>query len=804
MKYALVNPNWSFDGSIYFGCRAPHLPLELAYSQALLEQAGHETLLVDAALEDLDRAALRRRVAEFGPHFTVLPTAPSYLFWRCPPPELRVPQETLALLRGVAGRTVIVGPHASTTPRATLRKLGADAAVLGECEATLPRLAEPDWSAIEGLAYPQGEHVRVQGGPQMADLATLPALHWPTALIRRHGHHHHRFDEPQHGFGAEVEASRGCPYSCSFCAKTDHRDGFRWRPLAVLLEEIDGLVEQGVGYLYFIDEIFMPKRELLEALVERPVQFGIQTRIDLWKPELLDLLGARRLRVHRGGRGEHQPGRPRRLEQELSRVHRGAARSPAARASYGALRAGQSARLAGRRRRAGRGLAPGAHCPRRVGEQAGADVSLPRLARLRAPVGPARRARLGAGGGLLPGAFRRVQRHPGRGAAPGPRAGAQRGAPVIGTGRLRRVLMSADTVGGVWTYAIDLARALREQGVQTVLATMGAAPSAVQRRQARRVRGLKLCESEFRLEWMDAPWGDVERAGEWLLGLERRYAPDLVHLNQYAFGALPWRSPVVLVGHSCVLSWWESVLGERAPHAYDLYRRRVGDGLRGADVVVAPSRTMLDALGRLYGGFGRAAVIHNGRDARVYATAAKEPYVLSAGRLWDAAKNIGTVMDAAPTLQWPVYLAGEAQHPDGGAFSLERVHALGHMAPEPLAEWYARASVYAFPARYEPFGLSVLEAAMSGCALVLGDIPSLRELWHEAALFVPPDDSAALAATVNDLIAHGRRRAGLMRRARNRARRYSLQRMAAEYLALYGTLLEGAPAAPDRTAVGSA
>jgi anaerobic magnesium-protoporphyrin IX monomethyl ester cyclase len=42
MKYALVNPPWSFEGSIYFGCREPHLPLEYGYSKALLERAGHE------------------------------------------------------------------------------------------------------------------------------------------------------------------------------------------------------------------------------------------------------------------------------------------------------------------------------------------------------------------------------------------------------------------------------------------------------------------------------------------------------------------------------------------------------------------------------------------------------------------------------------------------------------------------------------------------------------------------------------------------------------------------------------------
>ena len=93
------------------------------------------------------------------------------------------------------------------------------------------------------------------------------------------------------GPGAEVEASRGCPYTCTFCAKIDFRDKYRKRDLAPLLAEIDALVAQGVTYLYFIDEIFLPRADLLEALVSRPVQFGIQTRIDLWKPEMLALLG---------------------------------------------------------------------------------------------------------------------------------------------------------------------------------------------------------------------------------------------------------------------------------------------------------------------------------------------------------------------------------------------------------------------------------------------------------------------------------------------------------------------------------
>jgi B12-binding domain/radical SAM domain protein of rhizo-twelve system len=109
--------------------------------------------------------------------------------------------------------------------------------------------------------------------------------------VRRHATHHHRFDREPSGPGAEVEASRGCPYHCSFCAKELFRDRYRRRRLDLLLEEIDRLIGQGVEYLYFIDEIFLPNRPLLEALVARDVVFGVQTRVDLWKPEMIELLG---------------------------------------------------------------------------------------------------------------------------------------------------------------------------------------------------------------------------------------------------------------------------------------------------------------------------------------------------------------------------------------------------------------------------------------------------------------------------------------------------------------------------------
>jgi len=288
MKIALVNPAWDFAGSTYFGCGETHLPLELGCSAALLGRAGHETLMLDGVLDGLDNVMLADAAAAFAPDITVVTTAPTYLFWRCAQPELRIPRAFLDALGGRGGRTVAVGPHGSSTPLPVLAKLGCDALVLGECEEVLVALADGrPLDQVPSLAFGQ----TVTGPPASARFTDLPALAWPTKWLARHAHHHHRYGSEGPGYGAEVEASRGCPYHCSFCAKIDFRDAYRRRDLAPLLAEIDGLIAQGVGYVYFVDEIFLPSKPLLEALAPRPLQFGVQTRIDLWKPEMLDLLG---------------------------------------------------------------------------------------------------------------------------------------------------------------------------------------------------------------------------------------------------------------------------------------------------------------------------------------------------------------------------------------------------------------------------------------------------------------------------------------------------------------------------------
>jgi glycosyltransferase involved in cell wall biosynthesis len=278
---------------------------------------------------------------------------------------------------------------------------------------------------------------------------------------------------------------------------------------------------------------------------------------------------------------------------------------------------------------------------------------------------------------------------------------------------------------------------------------------------------------------MEDPWADVEASGKWLLDLERDYAPEVVHLNSFGHGALPWRKPVLLTAHSCVLSWWAAVKREPAPASWDRYRAAVTQSLAAADLVTAPSSSMARALAQHYG-VGACRVIANGRDAARFHQREKKPFIFVAGRVWDEAKNISAVAHVAADLAWPVYVAG-----DPGQAQFPVCYLLGSIAPAELACWYARAAIYALPARYEPFGLSILEAAYSGCALVVGDIPSLREIWRDAALFVAPDDTEALRAAFETLIGNAELREEMARRARVRALSYNVPGMARRYLHAY-------------------
>jgi len=357
------------------------------------------------------------------------------------------------------------------------------------------------------------------------------------------------------------------------------------------------------------------------------------------------------------------------------------------------------------------------------------------------------------------------------------------------------VLMTADAVGGVWTYALTLASVLRNARVRFTLAVMGPLPSDVEVRRAEALLNVTVNARGYRLEWMPDAGGDVEAAGRWLLRLAGRIEPDVVHINGYAHASVAFERPVLTVAHSCVRSWWRAVKQEPAPVDWDDYSRRVRAGLAASTLIVAPTRAMGAALQQEYGFEGEVVVVPNGlplpaKHADVH-TSAKEPFIFTAGRFWDEAKNLAMLDEVAPQLPWLVVAAGSLDAPDGATREPRNVRHVGQLDRAALGKWMARAAIYAHPARYEPFGLCVLEAAQAGCALVLGDIPSLREIWHEAALYVDPHDRASLRDTLARLIADDELRGELGRAARARASSFSDNRMGHAYLAMYRKLTAG-------------
>jgi glycogen synthase len=347
---------------------------------------------------------------------------------------------------------------------------------------------------------------------------------------------------------------------------------------------------------------------------------------------------------------------------------------------------------------------------------------------------------------------------------------------------MKRIFMTTDAVGGVWTYTSELVRALAAHDIEVSVAVMGPAPTRAQRRELEDAGNVIIHHAAYALEWQDDPWGDVDAASDWLLGLADIFSADVIHLNGYAHAALPWQAPVLVTAHSCVLTWWRDVYRKAAAGSYAEYRRRVRQGLQAAGLVITPTRAFRTSLEREYQLRLRGSTIFNARDAARFRPDVKEAVILSAGRLWDPAKNLEMLGSIAPYLDWPVHVAGESQLPSHVPAGAQY---LGRLSTSQLASCLGRAAIYAAPARYEPFGLSILEAALSACALVLGDVPSLRELWEECAVFVAPEDGSAWIAALNELARDHAKRERLQMRALRRASQFTPESQAIRYLSAY-------------------
>lgn len=786
MKFALINPNWTFDGSIYFGCREAHLPLELGYSAALLAKAGHTVEVIDGQLYDLSIKDIKNRVREFEPDFTVVTSAPSYLFWRCAPPELTCPQQVIDAVKPWANQIVLVGPHASTTPYAALRKTGADIVIAGECEEVLSLLAEPDWHNHPSIGSIRDGKFSGADVRHASNMATLPALKWTRNHLQKHTHHHHRFDVEANGWGAEMETSRGCPYACSFCAKDNFRNKYRKRPLPVILEELDGLIAEGATYVYFVDEIFLPNKDLLEALKTREIQFGVQTRIDLWDFDMLQLLGeAGCVSIEAGVESITEEGRA-----ELNKNCKMSTDSMTERLVYARkyvpfvqgnlIEAGTDEMQAVEDWRA--------HLLKH-GVWANKPVPL-----FPYPGSPDYTRRWGVADDM---AWERAHEHylklyddfsDVQNTRPLRLSMLER--PVPNGKQPFRLLMTCDAVGGVWTYTIDLCRTLARQGTEILLAVLGPEMSREQRREADSLTRVQVVEHAGKLEWMEDPWTDVEASGKWLLDLARQFKPDIVHLNGYSHANLKWDCPVIVVAHSCIYSWWKAVKGAKPPACYNRYHRTVQSALDAATTVVAPTRAVLNDLKDLYDLDGLRRVIYNGRDMEPVPMGPRERFIFSAGRVWDEAKNFATLNEVATHINWPVIVAGDSTRA-GHPVQFKNLRLVGKLDQQAIRTYYKSAAIFVSPAYYEPFGLCILEAALSGCPLVLSDLDSLREIWQDNAIFVQPDDPEQLRVAINTLIEDEVMRQSYGARAQARARQFTAGKMAQEYLHLYQHLTKG-------------
>jgi glycogen synthase len=263
--------------------------------------------------------------------------------------------------------------------------------------------------------------------------------------------------------------------------------------------------------------------------------------------------------------------------------------------------------------------------------------------------------------------------------------------------------------------------------------------------------------------------------------------------------------PKIVVAHSDVVGWNTAVHGAQPGGRWAAwYRAVVKDGLAGASLVVAPSRWMLGTIEKSYGEPRNSRVIYNGRSPELFdPQASKQNYAASAGRLWDEGKQSSLLLqlgrpplpvrvagswtpageEAAPSLQ---ELRGGA--PAGG--SRPGVQCIGELSGDRMRELLSGAAIYIATSKYEPFGLAPLEAALSRCALVANDIPSLREVWGYTALYFRKDDANSLGEALGMLQENPELRQAYANCAYERAcRHYTAGRMVEEYMQAYSALL---------------
>jgi glycosyltransferase involved in cell wall biosynthesis len=369
--------------------------------------------------------------------------------------------------------------------------------------------------------------------------------------------------------------------------------------------------------------------------------------------------------------------------------------------------------------------------------------------------------------------------------------------------RPRHVLISTDALGGVWPYSLDLAAGLRTRGLSVTLALMGPAPAPAALAAAEAAIGARILVTGLPLDWTAPDAAAVRDAAAALAATARAVGADLVHLHSPALAVAAFGCPVIAVCHSCVATWWDACGSGPLPADLAWRRDLAAEGCGRANRLIAPTQAFARATRAAYGLAQPPEVVRNGRammdggshsptplgeGQEFFAGSAPgpqagrdgiagAPHAFAAGRLWDRAKNAETLDRMAARLDQPVRAAGPLDGPNAERAAFRHLRCLGRLDAAGIALELACRPVFVALARYEPFGLAVLEAAGAGCALVLSDIPSFRELWDGAARFVAPEDDAAAAGAVRDLLDNPGPRVALGEAARMRASAYGVDAM---------------------------
>jgi hypothetical protein len=660
----------------------------------LLERAGHDALMLDAHLCGLTQQQVADQVAAFAPAMTVVTTAPTYLFWRCAPPELRIPRGFLDALGRRGGRTVAIGPHGSATPEAALRKLGCDIVVRGESEEVLAALADAaDPSRVPSVAFWDGGAARVNGAPAATRFTDLPALHWPAEWVARHTHHHHRFDSrptcrarrsrPPAAAPTTAPSARRSTSATSTAAATwpssrrDRRAARAGRGLPLLHRRdlpAPARAARGPG---------RPRPAVRHPDAHRPLE-----------ARHAGAARARRLRLDRGRRGEPDRGGRAALDKNCRMT---------------------TEELADRLLHARR-FVPFVQA--NLIEMSGDDAALVE----------AWRAKLQAGGvwandpvPLYPYPsspdYRRSSASPTTSPGNAPMRTTWRSSPTSPTSRRnaprarprwrRRARRDGEPArpddrrcGGRRLELCPRPRARPfDGGTRVTLAVLGPAPDAAQRAAAVALPDVALEETGLPLDWLATSRDEVLRRARRWRRWRRGSAPTSCSSTAPALAAAGFRVPVLGVCHSCLATWWQAVRDGEMPEDFRWRTEILAEGYRGRDALVAPSRAFSRATAAAYG--LAPLVVHNGRRAGPR-TLRAGAFAFTAGRLWDEGKDLATLDRAAARLSIPILAAGPTRGPNGAEVALPHLQVLGTLDEPAMRSWLARGPVFVSAARYEP------------------------------------------------------------------------------------------------------